>query len=309
MNEILLRADLVGLPEPHRGKVRDVYDLGDELLIVTTDRTSAFDVILNEGIPDKGRVLNSLSLFWFHHFSDQVAHHALDSSWDALPDAVRAGGPIYRGRVLRARKARPLPVEWIVRGFIAGSLWDAYEHHKPLAWDLDLPRGLTRGQALAEPVFTPSTKATTGHDEPLSYDALENLIGRELARTARDHSVALFKEASARARQSGVILVDTKLEWGLIDDQLILIDECFTPDSSRFVLAETYRPSGTLHPYDKQLVRDFLLASNWDKKSAPPRLPPEIIQETRHRYLTIFKRLTRGIPDGVDVLDPSPVAP
>ena len=178
MNEILLRADLVGLPEPHRGKVRDVYDLGDELLIVTTDRTSAFDVILNEGIPDKGRVLNSLSLFWFHHFSDHVAHHALDSSWEALPDAVRAGGPIYCGRVLRARKARPLPVEWIVRGFIAGSLWDAYEHQKPLAWDLDLPPGLTRGQALAEPVFTPSTKATTGHDEPLSYDGLENLIGR-----------------------------------------------------------------------------------------------------------------------------------
>jgi phosphoribosylaminoimidazole-succinocarboxamide synthase len=299
MSEILVRADLPGLPAPRRGKVRDIFDLGDELLIVTTDRTSAFDVILGEGIPDKGRVLNSLSLFWFDRLGDRTRHHALDSSWNALPDAVRQAGPVYRGRVLRARKARPLPVEWIVRGYIAGSLWEAYSNGRPLVWDVALPAGLTRGQALPEPIFTPSTKAESGHDEPISYQELDALVGAELAARVRNLSVELFKTVSAEAKQRGVLLVDTKLEWGLIDDEVTLIDECFTPDSSRFVLAETYRPNGTLHPYDKQLVRDFLLASNWDKKSKPPTLPPEIIEETRNRYLTIHKRLTGGLPDGV----------
>jgi len=299
MSEILLRAELPGLPEPRRGKVRDIYDLEHELLIVTTDRTSAFDVVLGEGIPDKGRVLNGLSLHWFNYFGDRLHHHALDSSWEALPEAVRQAGPAYRGRVLRARKADPLPVEWIVRGYIAGSLWDDYERGRPLKWTLDLPEGLTRGQQLKEPVFTPSTKATSGHDEPLSYTELDDLVGKEVAETVRQQSIALFKEVSNEARKRGVLLVDTKLEWGMIDDRLTLIDECFTPDSSRFVLAETYRPGGQLHPYDKQLVRDFLLASSWDKQSTPPTLPEEIIEETRHRYLTIFKRLTGGVPDGM----------
>jgi len=299
MSEILLRAELPGLPEPRRGKVRDIYELEDELLIVTTDRTSAFDVVLGEGIPDKGRVLNGLSLFWFQHFGDRLHHHALDSTWEALPEAVRKAGPAYRGRVLRARKAEPLPVEWIIRGYIAGSLWDDYEHGRRLKWELDLPKGLTRGQQLEKPVFTPSTKATSGHDEPLSYAELASLVGKEVADTVRSRSLELFKEVGNEARRRGVLLVDTKLEWGWIDGDLALIDECFTPDSSRFVLAETYRPGGQLHPYDKQLVRDFLLASSWDKQSTPPTLPPEIIEETRHRYLTIFKRLTGGVPDGV----------
>lgn len=299
MSEILLQADLPGLPEPRRGKVRDVYDLGDELLIVTTDRISAFDVVLGEGIPDKGRVLNSLSLFWFNHFGDRIRHHALDSSWDALPAAVRAAGSVYRGRCLRARKAAALPAEWIIRGFIAGSLWDAYENNRPIAWEIDLPKGLTRGQKLSAPIFTPSTKAESGHDEPLSYAGLEALIGKDVADLARDKCLELFSEVACEARARGVILVDTKLEWGLIDGELILIDECFTPDSSRFVLAETYLPGGALLPYDKQLVRDFLLASNWDKSSRPPALPPEIVEETRHRYLTIYKRITGDEPEGV----------
>ncbi|MBN2490365.1 MAG: phosphoribosylaminoimidazolesuccinocarboxamide synthase [Planctomycetes bacterium] len=299
MNEILLRTDLPGLPEPRRGKVRDVYDLGDELLIVTTDRTSAFDVVLGEGIPDKGRILNSLSLFWFRELSGRTRHHALDSAWEVLPEAVRRAGPAYRGRVLRARKARPLPVEWIVRGYLAGSLWEAYRDARPLVWELALPAGLSRGQALPEPIFTPSTKAATGHDEPISYAVLDGLVGPDLASRVRQQSLELFKTVAARARERGVLLVDTKLEWGLIDGEAVLIDECFTPDSSRFVLAETYRPEGTLHPYDKQLVRDFLLASSWDKKSQPPTLPREIIEETRLRYLTIHRRLTGGLPEGV----------
>lgn len=301
MSEILLRTELPGLPEPRRGKVRDIYDLDKELLIVTSDRTSAFDVVLGEGIPDKGRVLNSLSLFWFNHFGSKVNHHALDSGWEALPEAVRSAGAAYRGRVLRARKAEALPVEWIIRGFITGSLWEQYERGESLKWDLNLPPDLTRGQELEDPVFTPSTKAETGHDLPLSYAEVQKTVGADLAERARRLSLDLFKEVSAYARNKGVILIDTKLEWGLIDGELTLIDECFTPDSSRFLLAETYRPGGQLIPYDKQLVRDFLLASSWDKLSKPPTLPLEITQETRLRYLTIFKRITGGVPDGVEI--------
>jgi len=299
MSEILLRADLPGLPEPRRGKVRDVFELDDQLLIVTSDRISAFDVVLGEAIPDKGRVLNSLSLFWFNHFSAKVNHHALDSSWEAMPDVIRSAGAVYKGRVLRARKAEPLPVEWIVRGFITGSLWEQYSSGEPLKWDLNLPRGLKRGEQLNDPVFTPSTKAQAGHDLPLSLSRMEELVGKDLAEKAQALSIELFKEVSARALEKGVILVDTKLEWGLIDGELTLIDECFTPDSSRFLLAETYRPGEPLLPYDKQLIRDFLLASSWDKKSPPTALPDEIIQETRMRYLTIHKRIAGGVPEGM----------
>lgn len=299
MSEILLRSELPGLPAPRRGKVRDVYDLGDELLLVTTDRLSAFDVILHEGVPDKGRVLNGLSRFWFDRFARDLGleHHALDSSWDALPEAVRAGGDVYRGRVLRGKKAEPLPVEWVVRGFITGSLWEQYERDD-VVWDLGLPAGLSKGDRLTEPVFTPTTKAEAGHDEPIDVPALEDRIGTELARDVRDRSLELFRAAAAHAETCGAILVDTKLEWGLRDGRLVLIDECFTPDSSRFVLAETYVPGAPLEPYDKQLVRDFLLASGWDRESSPPHLPDAIVAETRERYVSMHRRLTGRDPEG-----------
>jgi len=298
MGEALLRSALPGLPEPRRGKVRDVYDLGDELLIVTTDRISAFDVVLAEGIPDKGRVLSSLSRFWFGRFDGVVRHHLLPSAWAELPAAVRAAGDAYRGRTIRAVKADPLPVEWIVRAFITGSLWSQYERGE-VRWSLDLPAGLAKGDRLPQPVFTPTTKAETGHDEPMTFEALDALLGPRLARTVRERTLDLFERASAHARERGVILVDTKLEWGLVGGELTLIDECFTPDSSRFVLAEQWKPGGPLDPYDKQLARDFLLGSGWDREGPPPALPPDVIAETRARYVAIHERLTGTRPEGV----------
>lgn len=299
MEKTLLRSELPGLPPPRRGKVRDVYDLGDELLLVATDRLSAFDVILPRGIPDKGRVLTGLSRFWFEHFGDRVRHHVLDSSWTALPAAVRRAGDLYRGRVLRVRKAEPLPVEWIVRGYMVGSLWEQYRRGEPHFWVTALPAGLRAGDPLPAPLFTPYTKTVTGHDRPLTREDLVARVGAERAAAAERLSLELFRAAAAYARERGVLLVDTKLEWGLVQGELTLIDECFTPDSSRFVLTEQHRPGEPMEPYDKELVRRHLRERGWRGEGPPPDLPPAVVTETWRRYLVIHRRLTGGLPEGV----------
>jgi len=274
-----------------RGKVRDTYELpGDRLLMVATDRISAFDHVLPNGIPDRGKVLTQLSIFWFsltHAFQE---NHLVSGMIPDLPASIRDQRDQLAGRFMIVRKAKRIDFECVVRGYLAGSAWKEYEESHTLAGE-SMPPGLRQSEKLAYPIFSPATKAETGHDENISFDTMKKDIGEDLATRLRDASLELYKFASEHAERRGLILADTKFEFGLIDDDLILIDEALTPDSSRFWDAATYQVGASPESFDKQFVRDWLTRSGWDKESEPPTLPSEIVAQTRERYLIAYQRL------------------
>ena len=291
MSELVLQTTIDGLPAPRRGKVRDIYETDDYLLIVATDRVSAFDVVLPDGIPGKGQVLTQVSGFWFGQLADLVPHHLISLEVADFPAACQPYRDQLAGRSMLVEKAEPLPVECIVRGYLAGSGWKEYGQTQSVC-NIRLPAGLRESEELPEPIFTPSTKAPEGeHDENIAFDAVERLIGTSLAEQVRDISLALYRRALALAKTKGFLLADTKFEFGLKDDQLLLIDEVFTPNSSRFWRADIYQPGTAQDSYDKQIIRDYLLSINWDKKPPAPHLPAEIIERAAARYQEISARL------------------
>jgi len=283
---------LEGIPLAHMGKVRDVYDLNDYLLIVATDRLSAFDVILPTPIPDKGVILTQLSLFWFDFLKDTVRTHLIAHEVDDYPAELQKFSEQLQGRSMLVKKASPLPVECIVRGYLSGSGWKDYKKTGSVC-GIPLPAGLVESSRLPEPVFTPSTKAQVGeHDENIDMNRVKDLIGKDLADKIQDLSLKIYAKAAQKALESGVIIADTKFEFGLVNDELILIDEVLTPDSSRFWPADEYRPGGPQPSFDKQFVRDYLESIGWNKKAPGPVLPQEIVEKTRTRYITALERLT-----------------
>ncbi len=291
-NRPLYRSELRELPLLGIGKVRDIYAIDDAyLLIVTTDRLSAFDVILPDPIPDKGRVLNRLSQFWFERMAGMVANHLTDIQLDEIiPDpATRA---LLEGRSAVVKRCKPLPVEAVARGYLIGSGWKDYQQSGSVC-GIQLPGGLSQAEQLPEPIFTPATKAETGsHDENISFKQMADLIGKELAEAVRDTTLAVYAEAVEYARERGIIIADTKFEFGLdADNQLILIDEALTPDSSRFWPVDEYKAGTSPPSFDKQFVRDYLESINWDKTPPGPRLPPEIIDKTAAKYREAAERL------------------
>jgi phosphoribosylaminoimidazole-succinocarboxamide synthase len=292
MNSV--RVDLA-LPHVHSGKVRDIYALGtDRLLMVTSDRLSAFDVVMAEPIPHKGRVLTAMSAYWFDQTSDIVRNHLLSTDVADLPPDVytRAVEADLPGRVMITRRAEMLPVECIVRGYLSGSAWKEYQATATMH-GTSLPQGLRESEQLPEPVFTPSTKAEAGdHDENISFDDAVELVGRALAERLRDVSLAVYERGAAAARERGIIIADTKFEFGLIQGDLVLCDEVLTPDSSRFWPVDGYRVGTTPPSFDKQPVRDYLDGLGWDKKPPPPPLPPDVVDATSQRYVDAYERIT-----------------
>lgn len=298
MTDTLARADLKSLPLVHRGKVRDIFAAGDDkLLIVASDRLSAFDVILPDPIPDKGRVLTALTRFWFERTAHIVPNHlAADALEDAVPDA--GDRTLVAGRAMLVRKLTPLPIEAIARGYLIGSGWKDYRASGTLC-GLPLPAGLRQADRLPEPLFTPSSKAPAGqHDENISFAEVENLLGRDIAAQVRDVTLALYEFGARHAAERGVIIADTKFEFGLDDDgKLVLIDEALTPDSSRFWPAASYRPGISPPSFDKQFVRDYLETLDWDKTPPGPKLPAEIIEKTSEKYREALRLLTSQTGD------------
>lgn len=288
---VVLSTQIEGLPPPRRGKVRDIYETEDHLLIVATDRISAFDVVLPDGIPGKGRVLNRLSCFWFGYLAHLIPNHLVSVEVDDFPSACRPYREMLAGRTMLVKKAAPLPVECIVRGYLAGSGWQEYRATGSVC-GIPLPRGLRESAQLPEPIFTPSTKAPEGtHDENISFAEVERLIGRERAAQVREVSLALYRAAHTLAHTKGFLLADTKFEFGLREGQLLLIDEAFTPDSSRFWRADAYQPGAPQESYDKQIIRNYLLTLGWDRRPPAPHLPAEIIAQAAARYQEIADHL------------------
>ncbi len=283
------------LPLVARGKVRDIYQVGgDRLLIVTTDRISAFDVILPNPIPDKGKVLNQISLFWFERFKHLVPHHVLtdDVARMGLPPAVVAQhGPSLAGRSILVHRAQPLPVECVVRGYLTGSGWKDYLQTGAVC-DHQLPKGLRQCDQLPEPLFTPATKATVGHDENIDFEGVVRLVGRPTAEAVQRLSIALYHEGAVWAQGRGILIADTKFEFGLLDGRLLLIDEVLTPDSSRFWPLDSYQPGRDQPSFDKQIVRNFLDASGWNHEPPSPSLPPAVVEQTSRAYRDALTRLT-----------------
>lgn len=284
----LLQSQIPGMT-PKQGKVRDVYDFGDRLLFVATDRISAFDWILPTGIPDKGRVLTQISRFWFDLL--QVPHHLISMNPTDVP--LPSGTPVAPlvGRSMVVRKTQVFPIECVVRGYLSGSGWKEYQTSHTVC-GLKLPAGLRESEQLAEPIFTPATKAESGHDENIPFERMASIIGLARADELRQFSLAIYANAATYAKSREIIIADTKFEFGLIDDRVILIDEVLTPDSSRFWGASLYRPGGAQPSFDKQFVRDWLSSTTWDKNSPPPPLPDEVVQQTRDKYIEAYERLT-----------------
>ncbi|MCA9015211.1 MAG: phosphoribosylaminoimidazolesuccinocarboxamide synthase [Planctomycetaceae bacterium] len=285
----LIESSLSGI-SVKRGKVRDVYDFGDRLLFVATDRISAFDWILSPGIPDKGRVLTQISRFWFERF-ETIPNHLLSMNPADLPLPEDADLDALSGRCMVVRKTEVVPFECVVRGYLSGSGWKDYQATGAVC-GIDLPEGLQQSDQLSQPLFTPATKAETGHDENVSFQTMRDAIGQELADKLRDLSIQIYQQGSEYAQQRGIILADTKFEFGILDGEPILIDEVLTPDSSRFWPAELYQPGGPQPSLDKQFVRDWLESTTWDKNSPPPTLPEEIVSKTREKYFEAFRMLT-----------------
>jgi len=280
-----------GLRLHARGKVRDVYDLGDVLLFVATDRISAFDVILPDGIPDKGRVLTQISLYWFRQLEGITANHVVSANVDAFPAAVQPLRDSLRGRSMIVRRLQMFPVECVVRGYLAGSGWKEYQSEGTVC-GLPLPAGLRQADRLPEPIFTPATKAASGHDENIPFSSMVNMVGSGHAHALRRLSLEIYAEAARLAAERGILLADTKFEFGLQGDRIVLADEVLTPDSSRFWDATSYEPGRSPASFDKQYVRDWLESSGWNKQPPAPRLPKDVIEGTRQRYLDIHRRLT-----------------
>jgi len=287
----------LGLPHIYSGKVRDIYDAGDgRLLMVTSDRMSAFDVVMDEPVPDKGRVLTAMSAFWFEQFADEVGSHLISTDLADLPESAQQ--PEIAGRFMLCRRAEMLPVECIVRGYITGSAWKEYRSHGTMH-GAALPEGLQESDRLPEAVFTPSTKAEVGdHDENISFERAVELIGEDLAVRARDLSLALYARGAELAAERGIIIADTKFEMGLVDGELVLADEVLTPDSSRFWPADDWVPGTTPPSFDKQPIRDYLETLDWNKQAPPPPLPDEVVEASSVRYREAYERITgRSLAD------------
>ena len=275
-----------------RGKVRDMYDLGDALLMVASDRISAYDVVMPNPVPRKGEILTRISLFWFKVMESIVPNHLISSNVEDYPAACRPYADILRGRSMLVHKAKPLPIECVVRGYITGSGWQSYKENGEVC-GIRLPAGLKESDKLPEPIFTPSTKEAMGtHDINIDFDEAVRLIGRNLAEKVRDLSIAIYQKGEALAAEKGIIIADTKFEFGIRNDQVILIDEVLTPDSSRFWPKATYRPGGSQNSYDKQYLRDYLTSIHWDKTPPAPALPDEVIQKTFEKYMEAMTSLT-----------------
>ena len=281
---------MIDLPVLYSGKVRDVYDAGDDrLLLVASDRMSAFDVVMAEPVPDKGRVLTAMSTFWFETLGDVAPSPLIATDLAEFPEGAQV--PEAAGRSMLCHKANMLPIECIVRGYLSGSAWKEYRTSGTMHGQ-QLPAGLQESAQLPEPVFTPSTKAESGHDENISFDRAVDLVGRELAEKARDISLELYTRGAAWARERGIIIADTKFELGLVDGELVVADEVLTPDSSRFWPVDEWKPGATPPSFDKQPVRDYLDGLEWDKTPPPPPLPAEVVDATRRRYVEAYERIT-----------------
>ena len=292
LDPVLLRTDFPDLKLHASGKVRDVYDIDDQqLLFIASDRISAFDYVLATGIPHKGRVLNQISLFWFDYLADIVPNHLITADVERYPAAVRKYADQLRGRSMLVRRAEMFPVECVVRGYISGSAWKEYKATGKVS-GITLPPGLKESDAFPEPIFTPSTKATTGHDENISFDQMCEIVGVETASHLRDLTLRVYKKAAAYARQRGIIIADTKFEFGRTAQGITLADEVLTPDSSRFWPADKYQPGRAQDSYDKQYVRDYLEEIHWDKQPPAPALPQEVARRTSEKYLEAYSQLT-----------------
>ena len=292
---LLQTLDLPGIHKIASGKVREIFDLDDRLLLVATDRISAFDCILPNPIPHKGAVLSSLSAFWFQRF-DFVANHVIATEIGDFPSRLQPFAAQLAGRSMIVKKARPLPVECVVRGYLAGSGWKEYQAARRIC-GIELPPGLQQAEQLPETLFTPSTKAETGHDQNISFDECKHLLGAGVAEEVRALSLRIYEEGRAAAAHSGIIVADTKFEFGLLDGELILIDECLTPDSSRFWPASEYRLGISPPSFDKQFVRDYLETLDWNKTPPAPALPDEVVKRTSEKYLEAYSRLAgRELP-------------
>ena len=295
-HSVVLETQLSGLTLSRRGKVRDVYDLGDQLLIVATDRISAFDYILGSGIPDKGRVLTQLSAFWFGLIGDLVPHHLISVNVDDFPAAARAHRDILQGRSMLVKKTDPLPVECVARGYLSGSGWKDYKNSGAVC-GISLPPGLRESDRLPQTIFTPATKAESGHDENIPEEAAARVVGPELLAQLKKLTMELYAHGVAHAESRGIILADTKFEFGLMPNgDIILIDEVMTPDSSRYWPRDQYTPGGAQPSFDKQYVRDYLEDIRWNKQPPVPSLPESVVLQTREKYLEAYRRIT-----GVDL--------
>lgn len=285
------RTDFKSLTLKGRGKVRDIYDLGERLLIVATDRISAFDVVMPNPIPEKGRILTQLSAFWFDFTKEIVPNHVLSTHVNDFPKECLPYQDILRGRSMLVVKTDVLPIECVVRGYLSGSGWEEYKKTGRIC-GLSLPKGLVESSLLEEPIFTPATKAEQGlHDENIPFEKVEEIVGKDLARQLRSNSIEVYKKARDFATQRGILIADTKMEFGIRDGRLILIDELLTPDSSRFWPQEDYQPGRPQKSFDKQYLRDYLLSIQWNKTPPAPELPAEVIQKTREKYLEAYERL------------------
>lgn len=286
---VILQTNLPGLPV-RRGKVRDIYDLGDRMLLVASDRISAFDVVMPNGIPYKGEVLTRISGFWFGRLKG-IRHHLIELIEKRAPDGLEAYLDQLRGRAMLVKKTKVLPIECVVRGYLAGSGWKEYQASQSIC-GIKLPAGLKQCDQLPEPIFTPATKEETGHDENVSFERAAEIVGLEVMRTVRDRSITVYKDAADYARSRGVIIADTKFEWGWDGDELILIDEVLTPDSSRFWPADQYAPGRDQPSFDKQFVRNYLETLNWNKTPPGPQLPDDVVAGTSKKYIEAYEKLT-----------------
>ncbi len=291
MDKALRETNLSDVGTPKRGKVRDIYDLGDKLLIVASDRLSAFDVVLPTGIQDKGKVLTKLSVFWFKQIEDIVKNHILEVNVDQYPDVLKKYSNDLRDRSMLVKKAKVIPVECVVRGYLSGSGWSDYKKTGNVC-GIELPRGLVESSKLDKPIFTPTTKADEGHDMSISFDELIESVGESLAARLRDLSLSVYERGCKVAEEKGIIIADTKFEFGILGDEIIIIDEVLTPDSSRFWSKKLYKAGGAQDSYDKQIVRDYLNTLDWDKTYPGPELPADVAAKARVRYIEILEILT-----------------
>jgi phosphoribosylaminoimidazole-succinocarboxamide synthase len=289
--DVVLKTELPGFPPPRRGKVRDIYDLGEHLLLVVTDRVSAFDVVLPNGIPGKGKILTEISVFWFRQVEEIIENHLVAVDVRDFPGELKKHRPILEGRSILVKKTEVLPVECIVRGYLSGSGWKSYRENGTVC-GLALQEGMRESERIPEPIFTPSTKAEEGHDENISFERMAAIVGGERAAHLRDTTLAVYGKAANLAGEKGIIIADTKMEYGVLDGRMILIDELLTPDSSRFWSMKDYEPGRGQDSFDKQIVRDYLLTLDWDQTPPAPPLPPEIVGRAGDRYREILEILT-----------------
>ena len=290
-NNTLLQLDLPGIPKVRSGKVREMFDLGDSLLMVASDRISAYDVVLPNGIPLKGEVLTMFSHFWFERVADLVPNYLLAKADEPLPQAVQSHAEQIGRRAMVVKKAQPLAIECVVRGYLAGSGWKEYQKQGTVC-GISLPDGLDNSSKLPEPIFTPATKAEEGHDENISFEEAINIVGKDIAEQARELSIKIYNRGRDHAAEKGIIIADTKFEFGIFEGELILIDEVLTPDSSRFWPADLYAPGKSQPSFDKQFVRDYLETLDWDKNPPGPELPEDIVQKTSEKYIEAYTRVT-----------------